>query len=105
MAVNACLTGHRAVARGKRWLLAKQRQPRKPAAEPAQAPQRPALQEISQFMLLERDVEIQYRPRMLEALQNKVNAVADSLQGQTLVCSSCHQAMKRHDTETVSWKA
>jgi len=85
--------------------LAKQRQPRKPAAEPAQAPQRPALQEVSQFMLLEREVEIEYRPRMLEALQNKVDAVADSLQGQTPVCSQCHQTMKRHDTETVSWVA
>ena len=85
--------------------MAKQRQPRKPAAEPAQAPQRPALQEVSQFMLLEREVEIEYRPRMLEALQNKVDAVADSLQGQTPVCSQCHQTMKRHDTETVSWVA
>jgi len=85
--------------------LAKQRQPRKPAAEPAQAPQRPALQEVSQFMLLEREVEIEYRPRMLAALQTKVDAVADSLQGQTPVCSQCHQTMKRHDTETVSWVA
>jgi hypothetical protein len=42
---------------------------------------------------------------MLEALQNKVDAVADSLQGQTPVCSQCHQTMKRHDTETVSWVA
>jgi hypothetical protein len=63
------------------------------------------LQEVSQFMLLEREVEIQYRPRMLEALQNKVHAVADSLQGQTPVCSQCRQPMKRHDTETVSWVA
>lgn len=92
-------------ARGKWWLLAKQRQPGKPAAEPAQAPPRPALQEVSRFMLLEREVEIEYRPRMLEALQNKVDAVADSLQGQTPVCSQCHQTMKRHDTETVSWVA
>jgi hypothetical protein len=62
------------------------------------------LQEVSQFMLLEREVEIQYRPRMLEALQNKVNAVADSLPGQTPACR-CSQLMKRHDTETVSWLA
>src|SRR5437879_3892342 len=80
-------------ARGKWWLLAKQRQPGKPAAEPAQAPPRPALQEVSQFMLLEREVEIEYRPRMLEALQNKVDAVADSLQGQVPVCSQCHQTI------------
>jgi hypothetical protein len=59
--------------------LAKQRQPRTPAAAPVEAPQRPALQEISQFLLLEREVELEHRPRMLEALQNKVNAVADSL--------------------------
>jgi hypothetical protein len=85
--------------------LAKQRQPRTPVAEPAQAPPRPALQEVSQFMVLEREVEIQYRPRMLEALQNKVNAVADSLQGQAPACSRCRQPMKRHDTETVSWVA
>jgi hypothetical protein len=56
-------------------------------------------------MLLEREVEIQYRPRMLEALQNKVHAVADSLQGQTPACSQCGQPMKPHDTETVSWRA
>jgi len=85
--------------------LAKQRQPRAPAAEPAEAPPRPALREVSQFMVLEREVEIQYRPLMLEALQNKVNAVADSLQGQTPACSQCRQTMKRHDTETVSWVA
>jgi len=94
-----------AAARGRWWLLAKQRQPRKPVAEPAQAPPRPALQEVSQFMLLEREVEIEYRPRMLEALQNKVDTVADSLQGQVPVCSQCHQTMKRHDAETVSWVA
>lgn len=92
-------------ARGKRWLLGKPRQPRKPAAEPAAVPQRPALQEPSPFMLLEREVELQYRPRMLEALQDKISAVADSLQGQTPVCCQCHQPMQRHDTETVSWLA
>src|ERR1039457_1260528 len=31
---------------GSRWLLAKQRQPRTPAAEPVEAPQRPALQDL-----------------------------------------------------------
>jgi hypothetical protein len=90
---------------GSGWLLAKQRQPRTPAAEPVEAPQRPALQEVSQFMLLEREVEIQYRPRMREAWQNKVNTVADSLRDQTPACSRCSQPMKRHDTETVSWGA
>lgn len=97
-----------AAARGKqgsRWLLTKQRQPRTPAAQPAEAPRHPVLQDVSQFMLLEREVEIQYRPRMREALQDKVNAVADSLRDQTPACSRCGQPMKRHDTETVSWVA
>jgi len=44
-----------------------------------EAPPRPAWQEVSQFMLLEREVEMQYRPGMQEALQDKVHAVADSL--------------------------
>ena len=88
-----------------RWLLAKQRQPRNSATQPAEVRQRPALRDVSQFMLLEREVEFQYRPRILEALQNKVHAVADSLQGQTPACSQCGQPMKPHDTETVSWRA
>ena len=57
-----------------RWLLAQQRPPGTPA-EPVEAPQRPALQEVSQFMLLEREVELEYRPRMLQALPNKVKTV------------------------------
>jgi hypothetical protein len=61
-----------------------------------EAPQRPALQEVSQFMLLEREVEIQYRPRMREALQNKVNTVADSLRDQTPACSGCLEARPTH---------
>ena len=85
--------------------MAKQRPPRTPVAQSAEAPKRPALQEVSQFMLLEREVELQYRPHMLEALQNKVHAVADSLRGQTPTCSRCSRPMKRHDAETVSWEA
>ena len=85
--------------------MAKQRQPRTPAAQPAELPQRPALQGASQFLLLERAVELEHRPRMLEALQGRVNAVADSLRDQTPVCDQCGQPMKRHDTESVSWTA
>ena len=85
--------------------MAKQRSQRPPSAQPAAAPPRPALQEVSQFILLEREVEIQYRPRMLEALQGKVNAVADSVRDQTPSCARCGQAMKRHDAEPVSWTA
>jgi hypothetical protein len=42
---------------------------------------------------------------MLEALQDKVNAVAESLHGQTPVCDRCGQSMKCHDSESVSWVA
>ena len=50
-------------------------------------------------------MELEHRPRMLEALQGRVNAVADSLRDQTPVCDQCGQPMKRHDTESVSWTA
>src|ERR1017187_427529 len=75
------------------------------APQPAEAPPRPALQEVSQCMLLEREVEVQYRARMRKALQDKVNAAADSLLSQSPTCARCSQPMKRHDTETVSWVA
>jgi hypothetical protein len=94
-----------AVRAGSRWLLAKQHQPRTPVAPPTEAPPRPVLQEVSQFMLLEREVELAYRPHMLEALQGKVNAVAGSLHDQTPVCKRCGQPMGRHDTEKVSFVA
>jgi hypothetical protein len=63
------------------------------------------VQEVSQFMVLEREVELEHRPLLLQALQDKVNAVADSLRDQTPVCSQCRRPLKRHDTETVSWVA
>jgi transposase len=63
------------------------------------------LQEVSQFMWLEREVEIQYRASMRKALQDKVNAVADSLLSQSPTCARCSQPMQRQDTETVSWVA
>lgn len=56
-------------------------------------------------MELEREVEIEYRPIMLEALQSKVNALAESVGDQTPACSQCGEPMKRHDSETVSWTA
>ena len=56
-------------------------------------------------MQLERDVEIEYRPRLLEALQIKVKVLADSVGEQTPSCGKCGQRMQRHDTESVSWTA
>jgi len=97
-------TGQRRAVERLGSVLAKQRQ-RTPPAEPAPPPNRPALVEVSQFIRLEREVEIEYRPLLLEALQGKVNEVADSVRDQTPCCSQCGRSMKRQDTETVSWTA
>jgi len=75
------------------------------SAQPSEALHRPALQEVSPFIQMERDVEIEWRPRLLEALQSKVNAQADSILGQKPSCGQCRQPMKRHDVERVSWTA
>src|SRR5437588_8649143 len=46
--------------------------------EPVEPPLRPRLaDQPSRFVLLEREVELEYRPQMLEALQRKVNTVAE----------------------------
>src|SRR5216683_2334841 len=69
-------------------------------------PGRPALADhASQFVLLERAVEDEYRPRMLDALQEKVNAVAELVQVAAPSCARCGQPMRRHDTRPVSWVA
>jgi len=54
---------------------------------------------------LEREVEIEYRPLMLSALQRKVNAVAEATQNSVPVCPHCGQTMRRRDTRPVSWFA
>jgi hypothetical protein len=56
-------------------------------------------------LLLEREVEIEYRPQMLSALQSKVNAVAEAAQNTFPVCPNCGQTMRRQDTREVSWFA
>jgi len=57
------------------------------------------------FLLLEREVEIEYRPQMLAALQSKVDACAATARGTTPVCPRCGQPMRRQDTREVSWLA
>jgi hypothetical protein len=52
---------------------------------------------------LEREVDIEYRPQMLRALQRKVNAVAEATQNTFPVCPHCGQTMRRQDTREVSW--
>lgn len=77
-----------------------------PAPEPDTPPARPALADHpSRFLLLEREVELDYRPQMLNALQRKVNAVAEETRGMLPACSHCGQTMRRQDTRDVSWWA
>ena len=48
--------------------------------EPVEPPLRPRVaDQPSRFVLLEREVELEYRPQMLAALQRKVNTVAEEI--------------------------
>ena len=70
------------------------------------APARPELAEqASQFMLLERAVEEEYRPLMLAELQRRVDEVAQAVQTTGPACPLCGQTMRRKDTRAVSWLA
>jgi hypothetical protein len=70
------------------------------------APARPELAEqASQFMLLERAVEQEYRPLMLAELQRRVDAVAQTAQTTEPACPRCGRTMGRKDTRPVSWLA
>lgn len=59
----------------------------------------------SQFLLLERAAEQEYRPKILAALQSKVDSLAESWRKQPLECVGCKRPMSRHDTRTVTWQA
>jgi hypothetical protein len=77
-----------------------------PRPEPEIPPARPVLaDDPPRFLLLEREVEIEYRPQMLAALQRKVNAVAEAAQGTLPLCPHCGKPMRRQDTRSVSWRA
>jgi hypothetical protein len=79
---------------------------RPPDTEPAAPPARPWLaQRPSRFMLLEREVEQQFRARQLEALQEKVNTLAEATGLTRPDCPHCEQPMGAHDTRSVSWLA
>jgi hypothetical protein len=74
--------------------------------EPEIPPARPVLaDDPPRFLLLEREVEIEYRPQMLAALQRKVDTVAESSQGSLPSCPHCGQPMRCHDTRAVWWLA
>ena len=77
-----------------------------PQGEPETPPARPVLAEDAPcFLLLEREVELEFRPPMLAALQNKVDAVAEAVQATTPPCPRCGQPMRCQDTRPVSWLA
>jgi hypothetical protein len=56
-------------------------------------------------MELEREIEQQYRPQMLQALQRKIEQEAELIQGQVRECVHCGCAMRHHDRRPVSWWA
>ena len=67
---------------------------------------RPMLMEHpSQFLLLERAVSEEFRPRMLEALQRRVVEVAKAARPQVPVCTNCQRSMVCQDVRPVSWRA
>jgi hypothetical protein len=59
----------------------------------------------SQFLLLERAVEDEYRPRMLKELQYRVDALAESARGSSPACAGCGRQMVCQDVRPVSWWA
>ena len=74
--------------------------------EPAEPPLRPGLDDQpSRFILLEREMEQEYRSRMLESLQRKVDTLATEARAMVPECPRCGQPMSYHDTRPVSWLA
>lgn len=76
-----------------------------PRPEPQTPPTRPPLADPPRFLLLEREVEIEYRPKMLAALQSKVDDVAQAARSEVPSCPHCGQRMRCQDTRPVSWRA
>jgi len=59
---------------------------------------------IPRFIELEREVEDEFRPALLGALQNRVEVLADSLVTQSPSCPQCGRSMAYHDARPVSWR-
>ena len=69
-------------------------------------PMRPVLADgPSAFLLLEREVEDEFRPQMLRALQARVEALAASARADSAICARCGQRMVCQDVRPVSWLA
>jgi transposase-like protein len=80
--------------------------PRLACSPPAPPPVRPGLNDQpSRFILLQREVEREFRPQILERLQQKVDAVAEEARAVSPLCPHCARPMGYHDTHPVSWLA
>jgi hypothetical protein len=76
------------------------------APEPEIPPARPVLAEQPPpFLVLEREVEMEYRPQMLAALQRKVDILAEQTRGTLPTCPHCGRNMRCQDTRLVTWLA
>lgn len=74
--------------------------------EPDTPPARPTLLDaVPRFLLLEREVEEEFRPQMRAALQGKIEAVAAQARSIVPPCPTCGQPMRPKDTRPVSWLA
>lgn len=62
-------------------------------------------EEPSRFMQLERAVEVEYRPRMLEELQRRVNEFAECTRATIPFCADCKRPLVCQDVRPVSWWA
>jgi len=69
-------------------------------------PVRPMLAEHpSQFLLLERAVEDDFRPRMLQELERRVSDLAEATRATAPVCTQCGGRTVCQDVRRVSWYA
>ncbi len=70
----------------------------------ASAPAEPVLPTEAPLLIrLEREVENEFRPLMLEALQRKIDEHAASLQGQRPDCTDCGEPMRYKDKTPITW--
>jgi hypothetical protein len=77
-----------------------------PRPEPAIPPARPVLaDDPAHFLVLEREVEMEFRPQMLAALQRRVDAFAAAARAAAPLCPKCARPMRCQDTREVSWLA
>ena len=69
-------------------------------------PKRPTLADgPSEFLLLERAVEDEFRPQMLKELQRRVDALTESASASSPVCTVCERVMVCQDVRPVFWLA